>query len=101
MELPLNSEVDVPGANGTLRSRRAKNGEVRIIHIQLQVEWEAVVQFVVRGVLAEIRILKLEKVELVEELKVPLPPLGYCGVIGIEGELSQRRRRDPTCAQQE
>ena len=44
----------------------------------------AIVEFVVGGVLPEIRILRmLEGVEFIEELKVPLPPLGDRGVIRV------------------
>jgi len=67
------------------------DGEIRRVHIQLQVVRQAIVEFEIGGILPEIRVLKLESVIFIKELEVPLSRLRDLGVIGIEGQLSMQR----------
>jgi hypothetical protein len=41
------------------------DGEIRRVHIQLQVVWQAIVEFEIGGILPEFRVLKLESVRFI------------------------------------
>ena len=63
---------------------------------------QAVVEFVVGGVLPEVRKLRLlQSVELVKELEVQFSLFGDCGVIGVERKLGKKRRGQGQGAQPE
>jgi hypothetical protein len=66
------------------------------IYIEFEITRQTVVQFVVGGVLAEVRILELEYVIFVEELEVELAAIRDGRVVRIEGQLSQKRRGEPS-----
>lgn len=93
MELPFNSQIRVAPADGILRSDRPKDGEVRSIDIQLQVVRQSVVELVIGGILPDVRILKLQCIQLIEELKVPFPSLRHRWIVSIEGELREQMPR--------
>ncbi len=94
VEVPLHSQVCVARAGGSLSSQDAKDREIWGIDIELQVVRQAVVEFIVGGVLPDAGVLMLQSVKFIEELKVPLSALGDRRVIRVEGELGHERRRN-------
>src|SRR5271166_2581253 len=91
MKGPFDSHVRVPEAAGGLVPPCSLDVEIGDIYIGLQIVGQAVVELEVGGVLADIRVLKLESVVFIEEFEVPFSSLGHPSVIGIKGQLSLER----------
>ena len=93
MESPFHSHIRISCTRGGLAAWSSIDGEIDI-HIQFKIVGQAVIELEIRGILPEIRVLKLESVIFIEEFEVPLPRLGDPGVIGIERQLSMQRLGD-------
>ena len=76
------------------------NGEIREVHIDLKAMRQAIVELVVGRILFDVGVLKLEGVQFVEELEVPFPSLGHCGIVSIKRQLSKQRLPDGDRARQ-
>ena len=94
MKGPLDAEICVAKAVRRRGSRCAEDGQIGRIEIEFQVMREAVVDFEVCGVLADVGVLELEGVVLVEKLEVKFSSIGDAGVVGVEGQLSERRQSE-------
>jgi hypothetical protein len=70
------------------------NGEVREVHIDLEVMRQAIVELEVRGILSSIGVLKLESVIFIEELQMALSRFRHCCVIGVERLLAMELPSD-------
>ena len=84
----LKAQVGVSHTSGSLVSCRSVDGEIRGIYIDFEVVRQAVVEFEVRCILFQIRVLKLKSIIFIEELEVPFSRFRDCGIIGIKRQLS-------------
>ena len=101
VEVPFDAQVEIACAAGTWNRQSASNGQIRSVDVNLQVVRQAVVQLVVSGVLAEIRILgMLKAIVLIEEFKVPLALLSDGRIIRVKGQLGRQGTRDADRAKQ-
>src|SRR5665213_652526 len=91
MKAPLDSQVRIPQTAGRLVSTGATDSEIRYVEVQLQIVRQTVVQFEIGRILAQIRVLKLKGVVLIEKLKMPLSTIGHASVVGIERQLRMER----------
>src|SRR5262249_3917295 len=92
MKFTFDTYICIAAAGGTGRSGSAENREIRHVEIEFEIPRQAVVQFVVGGVLADVWILKLENIVFVEEFEVKLTTTGDGWIIRVERHLSQERR---------
>jgi hypothetical protein len=72
----------------------SQDREIGHIDIELKIVRQAIIKLEIGGVLPHIRVLKLKRVVLIEELEVPFATVGGPGVIRIEGQLSVKMRRE-------
>jgi hypothetical protein len=98
---PFHAKVRVAAARGAFGAYGSKDGEVRDVDVQFEIVGQAVIQFVVGGVLPQVGVLKLESVVFVEELEVEGSGFGDCRVIRVKRKLGQERLGEPKRAQEQ